>query len=157
MARILSGFTEATQNENLRPVVLEMPDFSMMPDAIRNSSIDGLVIVGQEITPEKADMFHPMPIVWQGGLSLDLPVIDHVHINNRAIGIQAAEYLIDHNLKHLAYLNHDIQHISFPARYAAFKECVNRKKGVDNENKTNNSNTRVSINRHRHSTGQCRL
>jgi DNA-binding LacI/PurR family transcriptional regulator len=130
MARLLSGFTEAVQNENLRPVILEMPDFSAIPKSISNNNIDGLVVVGMDIEPSLADIFHPLPVVWQGGLSLDIPVVDHVHINNRAIGVQAADYFLKRGLHDLAYLNHDKQHQSFPVRFTAFSETASKTEGT---------------------------
>jgi DNA-binding LacI/PurR family transcriptional regulator len=130
MAYLLAGFAETAQNMKLHPVVFEMPDFSLIPDTIRNSRIDGMIIVGQDITPQKADMFHPIPVVWHGGLALDIPLTDHILVNNRAIGVQAANYLIKQKLHDLVYLNHNKQHLSFPARFSAFEKTAGEADGI---------------------------
>jgi LacI family transcriptional regulator len=99
-----------------------MPDFVSIPDMIRNPNVDGLIVVGADINAEIADMFHPVPVVWQGGLMLDIPVVDQVLVNNRAVGILAADYFLKRGMRNVAYLNHDRQHSSFSMRFSLFRD-----------------------------------
>ncbi len=129
-ARMLAGFFTTAQKLNMRPIIIEMPDLSVMPDIIRNGDVDGLVIIGSDVTKELADLFHPTPIVWQGRLPLDLPTVDHIVVNSRAVGILAADYMLKRGATNLAWLNHDAQHSSFQLRFESFKERAEKTTGV---------------------------
>ena len=123
VARTVAGFTEEAQRRNIHPLIIEMPDLALTPLPIRNREVDGLMIMGIDADIQLADIFHSLPAVWLSGVPPDIPVVDHVTTNNRAVGILAAEYLLQKG-NNLVYLNHDTAHKSFPRRQAAFSETA---------------------------------
>ncbi len=130
VARLLARFSETAQNLDLRPIIIEMPDLSVVPDVVRNAGVDGLVVIGRDIDQDLIDIFHPTPVVWQGGRPLDIPLVDHVTTNSRAAGILAADYMKRHHASDLVWMNHDAQHLAFPLLLSSFKERIEQTDGI---------------------------
>lgn len=126
MAKIMSGMVEVLSANGSHLTVIEAPDPLALPPIITPQDVDGLLVIGQLPTQAMVDRLHPIPCVWQGGIELDLPVVDHVIPNSRVIGRLAADYLLRQGCRHPAFLNHDPVHPAFPLRWTFFFEHLGK-------------------------------
>jgi len=98
----------------------------VVPPIITRREVDGLLVTGQGLSQDLVDRLSPIPCVWQGGVELERPIVDHILTNNRVIGLLAADYLLRHGCRRPAYLNHDPLHPSFRLRWNVFSEQLRR-------------------------------
>ena len=126
MAKIVSGMVEALSANGSHLTVIEAPDPLVLPPIITPREVDGLLVMGQLPTQAMVDRLHPIPCVWQGGIELDLPVVDHVIPNSRVIGRLAADYLLRRGCRRPAFLNHDPVHPAFLLRWTFFIDHLGR-------------------------------
>ena len=124
MARQLAGFTECAQERGLNVMIIEMPHPSELPPIIRERGVDGVVAMGAIGEQKLVDMLNPLPSVWLGGDAPVFPLVDHVVPNNAAIGLLAAQYLVERNCRRFAFVNNEATHISFSARRVAYVDVL---------------------------------
>jgi DNA-binding LacI/PurR family transcriptional regulator len=151
MSRLVAGIADAADIAGCQLMVLPMPDKSAPPRAIRERLADGLILTGLDRTPEPSefDQFHPLPCVWVGGRRPDTPHIDHILADNTAIGTLAAKYLIEHNCKTAALINHAPLHAGFNERWISFRDTL-KQNGITARHLTSK---RSSISEHELWTG----
>ena len=122
LSKVMGGMVELLSDNGLHLTVIEAPDLSRFPSIITNREVDGLLVTGHPPTPALVDRLHPIPCVWQGGVELDIPIVDHVIPNSRVIARLAADYLLARGCRRPALLNHDPYHPTFGLRWTLFAE-----------------------------------
>ena len=120
VANELAGITEAIREHDLNLMIIEMPDVHRTPPVIRAQGVDGVLVSGVDINQSIVDMLHPLPCAWLGGQALELPLADHVLPNNPAVGILAADYLVEKGCRSFAYVSNVPMHAGLVVRRDAF-------------------------------------
>ncbi len=127
-SRLVAGIADAADAADCHLMVLPMPDKSVLPRAIQERLVDGLIFTGLGHTPDSSELdpFHPLPCVWVGGSMPSSPVADHILADNNAVGTLAANYLLEHNCKTAALIDHAPHHAGFEERWISFRNHLNQ-------------------------------
>lgn len=123
MVRMLSGIMDGARENAMATSIVELPDLSALPREAGRISCDGLILTGTGRPPDAriADMFHPIPCVWVGGMPAPSPVADHVVVDNSAAGVIAAEYLMERGCRRPAFVDHAPLNGGFRERERSFR------------------------------------
>jgi len=106
MATVVSGITRAASELDLRLLLEEMPDSSVISPALRRREVDGAIVFVHSGVPEAhiARFREHGPTVWVMGGEGGVPQIDHVTADNIGIGSLAHKYLAEQGCRSVAYL-----------------------------------------------------
>jgi LacI family transcriptional regulator len=106
MAGVVAELTRAAQEHELGVLMTEMPDPTQLSPVLKRPEVGGaLVFIRSGLTTKDVrPLVATMPVVRVMGGQLAPVEIDHVGVDNNAIGYLAGEHLLARALKDLAYL-----------------------------------------------------
>ncbi|MEM6334632.1 MAG: LacI family DNA-binding transcriptional regulator [Planctomycetota bacterium] len=96
-----------------------------LPSVVDRGEIDGLILHGNAPKRELADSLRRFPAVWiMSPRSRSGYWGDRVVTDNAGIGHLAANYLVERDHRHVAFLYLDASNLGFPARAEAFAQAA---------------------------------
>jgi LacI family transcriptional regulator len=110
MAAAVAGISRAAREHGLRLVIDEQLNLAKPPDSITDHSADGaIVFVPNSVsgaTPQVSleSLKAHLPIVRVMGGAAGVSVVDHICVDDRAIGCLALEFLKNQGCQHVAFL-----------------------------------------------------
>ena len=119
----------ALADHGLNMMLATITNSNRLPPFVVQDDVDGLILLGgPKVEAAIRTKLQRIPSVWimggYGGWG------DHVMPDNEAIGRRAAEYLMDHGRRHLAFLNTEPGSIVFDIRGDSFRRTA-AKAGLD--------------------------
>jgi LacI family transcriptional regulator len=135
---VINGIENALSSLNLSMVLARINESNDLPVFLSKGNVDGVLLVGWK-TPsqEILSSLKRHPCVWLSSPTHDF---DSVQPDNRAVGVLAANYLVDKGCRDLAFLDSSPYHPEFNERKdgfisTAFKLGVKVEVLIDEEEK----------------------
>jgi DNA-binding LacI/PurR family transcriptional regulator len=132
---VFDQFTRGLQDRGLRPLLVNLSGDMSLEDAVRmlrRYSVDGVILASSTLPPTYAGQFLAagLPVVHCFGRWSPEPEVNIVGIDNRAAGRLAAETLLDHRYRHIAFLGGPDSATSTQDRLAGFLDVAGPEGGV---------------------------
>lgn len=124
---VFDQFTRGLQDRGLRPLLVNLSGDMALEDAarmLRRYSVDGVILASSTLPPAYAAQFlgAGLPVVHCFGRWSPDPQVNIVGIDNRAAGRLAAQTLVDHGYRRIAFLGGPDSATSTQDRLAGFLE-----------------------------------
>jgi len=125
VASALHGVESALKAAKANLLIAEMPDASGIPEVLSRKSIDGVILKSalqgnlSSQAAQMLDQIKSLPTVWCLGRPDDC-VGDFVGVNDMAVGKIAAEHLVSHGHRRLAFLSAKPSQTTLLRRQASF-------------------------------------
>jgi len=135
LLEVFDLFTRGLQGRGLRPLLVNLTDATDPEDAVRmlrQYSVDGVIIASSTLPPSFADMVTAagLPVVHAFGRLSGAPDRHVAGIDNVACGRMAAETLLGHGYRRLAFLGGPKTATSTEDRAAGFLAALEGRPGV---------------------------
>jgi DNA-binding LacI/PurR family transcriptional regulator len=132
---VFDQFTRGLQDRGLRPLLVNLSGDMALEDAVRmlrRYSVDGVILASSTLPPDYAAKFLEvgLPVVHCFGRWAPSPEVNIVGIDNRAAGRLAAETLLAHGYRRIAFLGGPETATSTQDRMSGFLEVANSQAGV---------------------------
>jgi DNA-binding LacI/PurR family transcriptional regulator len=135
LLEVFNLFTRGLQNRGLRPLLVNLTDATDPGEAVRmlqQYSVDGVIIASSTLPPSFAELVKVagLPVVHAFGRLTGSPDRHMAGIDNVACGRMAAETLIRHGYRRLAFLGGPKTATSTEDRAAGFLEALKDHPGI---------------------------
>ncbi len=115
---IISGIENTLSSLNLSMVLAKINESNDLPAFLSKGNVDGILLVGWKTPPQEIlNSLKKHPCVWLSSPAHDF---DSVQPDNRAVGMLAANYLVDKGYRNLAFLDSTPYHPEFSDRKDGF-------------------------------------
>lgn len=128
-------FTRGLQDRGLRPLLVNLTDATDPAGSVRmlrQYSVDGVIVASSTLPPSFAASFRSagLPVVHAFGRWSEAPLVPVVGIDNQACGRMAAEALLRHGYRRIAFLGGPETATSTQDRAAGFLAALDGRAGI---------------------------
>jgi LacI family transcriptional regulator len=109
IAGVVGELTRAAQEQHMGILMAEMPDAGQLSPVLRRPEVSGaIVFMSSNASPAHLDSLRQhLPLVRVMGGQVSPVQIDHIGVDNNAVGYVAAKYLLERGLRNLAFLSQE--------------------------------------------------
>jgi LacI family transcriptional regulator len=106
MAAVVSELSRFAQELHLGVLLADMPDPNVINPVLKRPNVDGaLVFIPASVDPEQSrTLRQQLPLVRVMGGQFGVAELDHVTADNHAVGVMAAEHLLEMGCREIAFL-----------------------------------------------------